>query len=329
MIFGSVSEGLWVLALAWWIDRIFGYPDWIFKRIGHPVTWIGKLIAACDDRLNVDSDRFSVRRRKGVVAILLVLTIAALPALILHMMLSAVLPAWLRIAIEAVIVSTCLAQKSLHDHVKAVADGLEQSLDKGRKTVSMIVGRDTTKLDEAGVSRAAIESLAENTSDGIVAPAGWALMLGLPGVVLYKALNTADSMIGHKSDRHLAFGWASARLDDLANWPWSRLNAILFAAGAALTSKASPRQALGSAWRDAQKHQSPNAGWPEAAMAGALGFALGGPRSYDNDVITLPVMGSGRMALTREDIRKALSLQQRGMMIAGGMILIAAFLSSH
>ncbi len=208
-----------------------------------------------------------------------------------------------------------IARKSLRDHVAAVADGLSESLPAGRKSVAMIVGRDPEQLDEAGVARAAVESLAENTSDGIVAPAMWCLLLGLPGLVLYKAVNTADSMIGHRTEKHFAFGWASARLDDLLNLPFSRLTALLFAVSARFEQPPSYARAWRTALKDAPRHQSPNAGWPEAAMAGALDFGLGGPRSYDGEIIELAAIGNGRRGLTAADIRRALQLQERAMNI--------------
>jgi adenosylcobinamide-phosphate synthase len=211
-------------------------------------------------------------------------------------------------AIEALLASSLLAQKELGRAVKAVADGLALSLESGRFAVSQIVGRDPHRLDESGVSRAAIESLAESTSDGIVAPLFWLLLGGLPGIVLYKAANTADSMIGHRTERYAEFGWASARFDDLVNWIPARLTALLIAGAAFLVRRADPEAAWGTALRDAKKHASPNAGWPEAAFAGALGFSLGGPRAYDGEVHDLPAFGDGRSELGALDILKALEL---------------------
>ncbi len=219
----------------------------------------------------------------------------------------------------ALVCATLPAQRSLEQHVKAVAVALEtEGLEAGRKAVSMIVGRDPDQLDEAAVSRAAIESLAENFSDGIVAPAFWTGMLGLPGGAAYKAINTADSMIGHRNKRYEAFGNASAKLDDLVNYPASRLSGYLFVAAAFFVKGASPKNALRAIKRDAHHHRSPNAGWPEAALAGALGFALAGPRSYDGMMIDARFMGKGgRRELNAADIRRALKLAR----IADGLLI--------
>jgi adenosylcobinamide-phosphate synthase len=194
-----------------------------------------------------------------------------------------------------IVVAVFLAQKSLGDHVQAVADGLQrEGLEGGRRAVAMIVGRDPKTLNEAGVSRAAIESLSENFADGVVAPALWYAIAGLPGILAYKMLNTADSMIGHKNERFLHFGWASARLDDLANWPAARLAAVLIAVAAALRlGAASGRRSLSAALRDSGLHRSPNSGWPEAAMAGALDLQLAGPRVYGGMRVSEPMMHAG------------------------------------
>jgi adenosylcobinamide-phosphate synthase len=210
--------------------------------------------------------------------------------------------------LEAILASSLLAQKELSRAVKAVADGLNLSLVSGRAAVRHIVGRDPDQLDEPGVARAAVESLAESTSDGIVAPLFWLLIGGLPAALIYKAVNTADSMIGHKTERYLEFGWASARLDDLLNWVPARLTALLTAGACFFVRGADPEQSWATSLRDASKHDSPNAGWPEAAYAGALGFRLGGPRSYDGIIHDLPAFGDGRTELVASDILKSLEL---------------------
>lgn len=213
-------------------------------------------------------------------------------------------------AIIALAAASLIAQRSLASHVAAVADGLQSGgIEAGREAVGEIVGRDVLNLDEAGISRAAIESLAENFSDGVVAPVFWLALGGLPGIAAYKAINTADSMVGHKSERHRDFGWASARLDDLVNWPASRLTAGLVIAAAVFVPGASAGQAIGAVRRDAPKHRSPNAGWPEAAFAGALGLELAGSRVYGNMIVEDAVMGTGgRKAVSRTDIRRAITL---------------------
>ncbi|SCX30103.1 adenosylcobinamide-phosphate synthase CbiB [Agrobacterium rosae] len=289
------------------IERLVGYPDWLFKRIGHPVTWIGSLIALLDKKWNRESDSFSRRKGMGVAALIIFLASTVLIAWVLQ---STLLWLPLGLLIVAVLGASLPAQKSLEQHVAAVALALERDgIEGGRKAVSMIVGRDPEKLDEAAVCRAAIESLAENFSDGIVAPSLWLGLLGLPGGAGYKAINTADSMIGHRSARHEAFGWASARLDDLVNLPASRLTGLLFVLSAFFVKGASPREGMNAVFRDAQHHRSPNAGWPEAALAGVLGFALAGPRSYGGQMIQARFMGEGgRRDLTAADIRRALKL---------------------
>jgi adenosylcobinamide-phosphate synthase len=203
----------------------------------------------------------------------------------------------------------------MKDHVVEVTHALSSSLAAGRAAVAMIVGRETKDLDVSGVSKAALESLAENTADGIVAPVFWFAIAGLPGLAAYKAINTADSMIGHKSERYLHFGYCAAKLDDLVNLPASRLTAIFFAAAALLFDLKAARQSVAMAWRDAGKHRSPNAGWPEAAMAGALGLRFGGPRSYGEGSVDLPWMGDGRAIATQADITAGLTLYDRSLWV--------------
>jgi adenosylcobinamide-phosphate synthase len=249
------------------------------------------------------------RQAAGIVAFLLLLAVAAGAAWALERGLLA-LPFGL--AATAIVASTLIAQRSLHAHVARVAAALEQDgLAAGRKAVSHIVGRDTAALDEAGVARAAIESLAENFSDGVVAPVLWLAVAGLAGGVTYKAVNTADSMIGHRTPRHQAFGWAAARFDDLVNLPASRLAAALIIAAAAMSRRARAGDGWRVMLRDAPRHCSPNAGYPEAAMAGALGLALAGPRTYGGVKVDDAIMGHGRREATAADIRAALALYRR------------------
>lgn len=293
--------------LALLIERLFGYPQWLVARIGHPVMWIGKLISELETRFNDKNSNFETRRRNGLICFILLLAFTFTICGIIESILL-LLP--LGFVVVAILGSSLLAQKSLEEHVEAVAIGLETGgLAAGRKAVSMIVGRDPDQLDEAGVCRAAIESLAENFSDGITAPALWLGLLGLAGGAAYKATNTADSMIGHKNERYHAYGWAAARFDDLVNLPASRLTALLFVAAALATPGASALKAWEAVKRDASKHKSPNAGWPEAAMAGALGLALAGPRVYGGTLVDDHFMGEGgRRKANAADIRRALSL---------------------
>lgn len=311
-----------MLALA--IEAAFGYPSRFYAAIGHPVTWIGRWIGMLDRVLNREAASFATRKAMGALALALLLAvIIALSALAQRLCLSFGLLGLIPLALLA---STLIAQRSLHEHVASVAEGLErEGLDGGRRAVAMIVGRNPQTLDEAGVARAAIESLAENFSDGIVAPAFWLGAGGLPGIATYKAVNTADSMIGHRTPRHLAFGWAAARLDDLVNLPASRLTAVLLIASAALDRTADARNAWRAVRRDAGKHRSPNAGWPEAAMAGALGLRLAGPRVYGETRVEDHWMGDGRAEANAADIRRALTLYRRS---CGLLWVLAALLAA-
>ena len=310
-----------VLLLALLLDRLVGDPDWLWRRLPHPVVWFGAAIGFADRHLNLESDTPAQRRLKGRVAIALLLALAIAAGAIIHILLFGLGPfGWL---VEALIVAVLLAQKSLADHVRAVAVALRVGgLAEGRKAVSMIVGRDPDTLDRPAVARAALESLAENFSDGIVAPALWYAVAGLPGLFAYKMLNTADSMIGHLNDRHRDFGRAAARLDDFANLPASRLSALLIAFGAAVSvSLAAARRSLTTAMRDAGLHRSPNAGWPEAAMAGALGVALAGPRVYGGVRVAEPSLnGSGRRDAGIIDMEMGLTIYSKACI---GLALLA------
>lgn len=305
---------LFLLALALAVEAAAGYPPAIYQRLGHPVTWIGAGIAAFEARTNSPALPDTTRRRNGVLTLLALLALCGLVAWRIQLVL---LPlGWPGLVLLAVLASSLIAQRSLHDHVARVADALEQGgLTAGRAAVSQIVGRNPDWLDEPGVARAAIESLAENFADGVVAPAFWLGVGGLPGGVLYKAINTADSMIGHKNERYLQFGWAAARLDDLVNLPASRLAALWLTLSAAIMPSASAPGAVRCVIRDARHHRSPNAGWPEAAMAGALGLKLNGPRVYGETRIDDAYMGEGRVDATASDIRAALALYRRACLL--------------
>jgi len=303
----ALSDSLPILALALAMEAAFGYPTRLYTWIGHPVTWIGRSIKGLDRALNRESRPFAQRRAAGLLALLLLLAVTALATQAVEALLLPLKAAG--IVVLALLASTLLAQRSLHEHVAAVSAGLRNNgIEGGRAAVSMIVGRNPRSLDEAGVSRAAIESLAENFSDGIVAPAFWLGLGGLTGAALYKAANTADSMIGHRTPRHEAFGWAAARFDDLVNLPASRLAAGLIVAAALFQPGASAKSAIAAIRRDAPKHRSPNAGWPEAAMAGALGLKLAGPRIYGTRRVEDHWMGDGRAGAKAADIERALAL---------------------
>jgi adenosylcobinamide-phosphate synthase len=307
-----LPETLPILLAALALDALFGYPDWIFRKIGHPVTWIGAAIRICERLLNREGMTPARRRFGGILTIVGVTAAASLGGWITQSIADALPGGWLLAAAAA---STMIASRSLYEHVRDVAIALEKGgLDAGRCAVSRIVGRDPETLDAHGVARAAIESLAENASDGVTAPVFWFALLGLPGLAAYKAINTADSMIGHRTPRYEAFGWASARLDDLVNLPASRLTAAFFVL-AALFDGASPRGALRAIVRDARLHRSPNAGWPEAAMAGALGLKLAGPRFYEGVLVQDAAMGDGRAEATANDIWRALRLAKIAWLI--------------
>jgi adenosylcobinamide-phosphate synthase len=309
--------------LALLIELTAGYPDRLMQLIGHPVTWMGRLIAWLDRHLNRDAAGAETRRRAGAAALLVLFTVVGGVAFVIE---QALLLLPFGLVAVAILASTLLAQRSLFIHVASVADALEEGgVDAGRMAVAQIVGRDTAELDEAGVARAAIESLAENFSDGVVAPTIFMVIAGLPGAALYKAINTADSMIGHRSERHQDFGKTAAQIDDLVNLPASRLSALLIVAAAAMTKNASASAAWQATWRDGPKHVSPNAGYPEAAMAGALDLALGGPRFYDGAELDGAFMGNGRRKVGVADIRAALDLYARadGLLIAIVCVLAA------
>jgi adenosylcobinamide-phosphate synthase len=300
------------------VEAAIGYPAVVYRVIGHPVTWMGARLAWLEVGLNRAAASERRRRWLGGLALAVLLAATAAVSVALEWLFS-------RWAIEAVLLiataSSLVAQRSLYQHVRAVAEALErQGLEAGRQAVSMIVGRNPARLDEAGVARAAIESLAENFSDGIVAPTFWLAVAGLPGAALYKATNTADSMVGHRTPRYAAFGWAAARLDDLINLPASRLAAV-FLVAAAFAVGASPGEALRTMWGDAGRHRSPNAGWPEAAMAGALGLKLAGPRVYGDEIVSDAFMGCRRREATAADIRRALRLFRAACVMQWLMLL--------
>jgi len=247
------------------IDAALGEPKWLWSRIPHPAVLMGRLVQALDDGVNDGEGK----RGKGVLAV----CVLVLTGLLLGWILS-----WLGAVVSVLIAAVLIAQRSLTDHVGAVAAGLRHGLTDGRTAVAQIVSRDTASMTGPQVARAAIESGAENFSDGVVAPAFWFLVAGLPGLLIYKLVNTADSMIGYRTEAYEEFGWAAARLDDVLNIIPARLSALLLAIVTRRTGD------WGMISSDARKHRSPNAGWPEAAMARALGVALAGPRSYDGAV---------------------------------------------
>ncbi|WP_312016480.1 adenosylcobinamide-phosphate synthase CbiB [Bradyrhizobium liaoningense] len=308
--------GAMVVAMA--VDALLGWPSWLFARIGHPVTWLGRLIAAIDTAWNRACDPPALRRAAGVAGALLVITLSVSVGAVVQ----SLLPwGWIQIALVGILAWPLVALRSLHDHVAAVAKPLSAGdVAAARDAVSRIVGRDPAALDEAGIARAAIESLAENASDGIVAPVFWGALFGLSGIFGYKAINTLDSMIGHRNERHEAFGWAAARIDDVANFIPARLTGFLFVLLAPRRS-----EALACMTRDARRHRSPNAGWPEAAMAGALGVRLSGPRIYHGSVTNEPWLNEGGRDPLAADIDEGLAVYRRAMLLLAGLLAILAF----
>jgi adenosylcobinamide-phosphate synthase len=295
-----------LLLFAMLLDAVFGEPKWIWTRLPHPAVLMGNLIKWCDTHYNHGQSA----KRNGVVTLIALVLGAAVLGYVISLF-----GGFLTIIITAIL----LAQKSLVHHVKAVASGLRMSLSEGRQQVAMIVGRDTKNMDQAAVARGAIESGAENLSDGVIAPIFWFLIGGLPALMVYKIVNTADSMIGYRTERHEDFGWASARFDDLLNFIPARITAALIALPAGVHGQ----------WRDiiadAKLHRSPNAGWPEAAMARAINVALSGPRAYEGQMQNFPLVHpTGTLTAGPADIDAACLILWKAW---GFAVIITAFVA--
>ncbi len=296
------------LILGMLLDALLGEPRWLWSRVPHPAVLIGRLIGWCDETFNKGDHQ----RLMGILTILELCIAAAALGWLLQ-----AIPGQI---VDIIVLAILLAQKSLVDHVQAVGHALRLSVGDGRRSVAMIVGRDTRNMDKSAVARSAIESAAENLSDGVIAPIFWFAIGGLPGLLIYKVTNTADSMIGYRTPRHEKFGWAAARFDDLLNLIPARLTALLIWA---VTSRPGIRQIL----RDAPLHRSPNAGWPEAAMAHGLNVALSGPRSYDGEMRDYPFVNEGGdHDLGPDDIDRAVRVLWRVWTLAlalaaGGLVL--------
>jgi adenosylcobinamide-phosphate synthase len=308
-----MSAGVMLFALA--IDAVMGWPKVLFAMIGHPVTWIGRLISRLDKWVNLEGTDEDGRRFGGIAVAGLVTAVAGLSGMIAVWFLPGGAAGLL---LQAVLCWPLLAARSLYTHVADVARPLSaHDIAGARVAVSQIVGRDPAALDEAGVARAALESLAENASDGVIAPLFWGALFGLPGIAAYKAINTLDSMIGHKSPRYRAFGWASARLDDLVNLVPARLTALLFAA-----VSPNPRAALRCMSEDAHKHRSPNGGWPEAALAASLGVRLSGPRRYGAEVADEPWINGAAHDPGAADLERGLRQYRAMVCVAAALLAI-------
>ena len=312
----GAAPTLAILLLAMAVDLVAGDPKWLYRLLPHPVVLLGRLIDALSRSLNRQALPRGRRIIRGGLCSLLVVGLAGGVGVALHVLLAGLPFGWI---VEGLLASSLLAFRGLYDAVRAVARGLGESLAAGRAAVGHIVGRDPASLDAAGVARAAAESAAENFSDGFVAPVFWFLLLGLPGLLAYKAINTLDSMIGHRDARFEAFGKVAARLDDAANLLPARLAGLLIVLAAVLLPSASAAAAWRAMRRDAPKHRSPNAGWQEAAVAGALGLALAGPRHYGGQRVEDHWMGDGRSAVTAEDLARVLDLY----LTAGGLVFAA------
>lgn len=297
-----------ILFVALILDALLGEPRWLWNRVPHPAVSMGRLIGWCDTRFNTPP-----RRAQGVIVMAALVILAGIAG-------AAIQTLAFGNALSCILAAILLAQRSLADHVHAVARALRLSLPEGRRSVAMIVGRDTGAMDTSAVARAAIESGAENLSDGVVAPAFWFLLGGLPGLLIYKITNTADSMIGYRTPRHEEFGWAAARLDDVLNWVPARLTAALIAL--AYLRPDAARIIL----RDAKLHRSPNAGWPEAAMAACLGVALSGPRAYDGQMRDFPFVNpAGRRLLDSTDIDAAVAALWRTWALMLALLAVITF----
>ena len=300
-----------IIALA--IDGLIGWPAPLFAKIGHPVTWLGALISFLETRWNKATHSNTQRFFLGAFAALIAIAASA----VIPIMISGLIQLeWLKILIFGILAWPLVAMRSMHDHVRDVAMPLMQNdLPAARQAVSMIVGRDPAQLDENGIARAALESLAENSSDGIVAPVFWGALFGFTGIAAYKAINTLDSMIGHRNARYEYFGKFAARLDDVVNYLPSRLTGILFALASGHFGKS-----VSVIAKDARFHRSPNAGWPEAALAGGLDIRLSGPRIYGDRIAREPWVNNGAKDPDAGDIDRGLALYRR-MMVALALLL--------
>ena len=312
-----MSAAAMVVALA--TEGAFGWPDRLYRIIGHPVTWIGKLISHLDQRFNLDEDAPEERRFWGRISLLIVLASALIPTIFIAILLP---EGFVGMLLTGLLAAPLVAPRSMYTHVADVAKPLkDRDIPAARAAVAKIVGRNPDTLDEPAITRAAIESLAENTSDGIIAPVFWGALFGLPGIAAYKAVNTADSMIGHKTDKHIDFGRAAARLDDLMNWFPARLTAL-----ALCIVQPDVLRSLKTTFRDASEHRSPNAGWPEAAMAGALNVRLSGPRLYTEGPSDDPFLNDGAPDPAPEHLDLALTLFLRVMGLLGAVLIVIAIL---
>ena len=320
MLFDNIPIVLLALAM----DAIIGDPNWLYRKIPHPIAAIGCMMNQLDLFLNRPQVKNPTKKILGVLFIIIALSVAGIIGWGMQTGLKLMEFGQL---LEAILVSIFLAQNSLYRHVRNVAQALvSDGLDAARLSVSHIVGRDPAALDESGVCRASIESLSENFSDGVIAPVFWYLIAGMPGILMYKTLNTADSMVGHLSPKYRYFGWASAKLDDVANFIPARLTALLIFLTALIIPSTKGFKSLRSCLTYANRHRSTNAGWPEAAMAGALDIRIAGPRVYNGIVVNDPWMGDGNPNLRTNDINRALKLYFSSNIINALILVLLLFI---
>ena len=294
------------------LESVIGYPDKLNNRIPHPVIWFGRLISHFDSKFNLKTDSDSLQKRKGFISLVLFVVIALSIGLAIQGFFS--LFGAIGFLLLVLVSTTGLAQLSLDKHVQRVyKDLVNKDLEAARRSVSMIVGRDPENLSEEEVITAALESLSESFNDGVVAPAFWLLIGGLPGLAVYKIVNTADSMIGHRDEKYKNFGWASARFDDLLNYVPARLSGLLIVIAC--------RRGAITMLRQAKLHDSPNAGWPESAMAGGLKVKLGGPATYSGEVFMRPIFGSGELP-TLKDFKKGIRISHVSHFLLWALVLL-------
>ena len=315
---GSGANDALILLLALFIEAMVGDLRPLFRAVPHPVAAFGRLVGVLDRRLNRESRSERNRILRGAIVVVVLILLVATLGWAVHLFAREVPYGEV---LELAVLVILIAQRGLFDHVRRVGTALrEDGIDAGRAAVGHIVGRDVKGLDDHGVCRAAIESCAENFNDGVLAPVFWYALLGLPGLMMYKAVNTMDSMIGFTTPRHRAFGMAAARLDDALNFFPARISGVVIALAALFVPTANVARAFKVMLSDAAKHRSLNAGWPEGAMAGALDLALGGPRSYQGQVVSDPWIGGGRARANDGDIRRALYMFTVACLINAGLV---------
>jgi len=315
---------LWLLLAALALDAYVGDMNRLFNLIKHPVVWIGDLISLLDQKLNRENRSEVNRSIRGFVVVVFMVSLCGVFGWCVSWFGQNYPFGW---ALELFLVVSLVAQRSLFTYVRRVGLAFKTGgLNEGREAVSHIVGRDPDQLDQHGVIRAAIESLAENFGDGVVAPVFWYVLFGFPGLLIYKAVNTMDSMIGHKSERYKSFGFAAARLDDILNLIPARLAGLWIFIGAFFVPTSSPMKSIKIMLRDARKHRSPNAGWPEGAMAGALDLSLAGPRKYREGQVNDPWIGDGRARAIPKDIKRALQIYTAACLVNAAFVGLIAFL---